>query len=70
MKEREFAEVKAAMEGCLQGGCGHFQGVASCKTCGFWKTEHARRLKLPMVKGRDGLRRKHVGRKHEEKEMG
>ena len=68
MREREFREVKEAMEGCLQGGCGHFQGVASCKMCGFWKAEHARRLKLPLVKGRDGLRRKYVGKGSHEPE--
>ena len=62
MKEREFKEVKEAIEGCLQGGCGHYSGVANCRHCGFWKAEHARRLTLPMVKGPDGLWRKHVGR--------
>ena len=60
MKEREFAEVKAAIEGCLQGGCAQFQDLATCKTCGFCKEEHTRRLTLPLVKGPDGLRRKYV----------
>lgn len=61
MKEREFAEVKAAIDGCLQGGCAKFQDLDACKICGFNKEEHARRLKLPLVKGPDGLWRKYVG---------
>lgn len=63
MKEREFAEVKAAIEGCTQGGCGHFAGVTNCKSCGFWKEEAARRRELPLIKDQaTGLRRKYVGK--------
>lgn len=62
MKEREFAEVKAAIQGCLQGGCAQFQDLTTCKTCGFWKEEDARRKELPMIKGQDGLRREYVGK--------
>lgn len=48
-------------ENCLRNGCQDgYVNAEYCKYCGFDKDEHERRLKLPLVKGADGLRRMNV----------
>ena len=46
---------------CLAGCCSGYISLEECKVCGFNRFEDARRKKLPMVKGKDGKWRKHVG---------
>ncbi len=46
---------------CLAGGCKEFR-PADCLTCGFNRSEAARRKELPLVKDPEtGLYRKYVG---------
>lgn len=52
---------------CVMGGC--YLGKDNkprCQHCGFEEKEAERRKALPLVKDKDGLRRKHVGIKQDE----
>ena len=48
-------------ENCLKNGC---FWPSNCSRCGFDKAENERRKKLPLVLGRDGLRRKIIPREY------
>ena len=51
---------------CIMYGCGLSKGGKPvCRHCGFEKAEAERRKALPLVRDKDGFRRKHVGIKHE-----
>ena len=51
---------------CTMHGCRVCKGnKLICRHCGFEKTEVERRKALPLVKDKDGLKRKHVGIKYE-----
>lgn len=45
---------------CIQYGCRNGAGPWCCQ-CGFNRQEDERRRQLPLVKGADGILRKHVG---------
>lgn len=47
---------------CTMNGCGFGKGnMPRCLRCGFEEKEAERRKALPLIKGEDGLMRKHVG---------
>lgn len=47
---------------CTMNGCGFGKGnMPRCRRCGFEEKEAERRMVLPLIKGEDGLMRKHVG---------
>lgn len=46
---------------CTMGGCVDFG--AECLRCGFERREAEYRKTLPMILGKDGLRRKYTGKK-------
>ena len=51
---------------CLKNGCPEAKGHPEiCLRCGFEEREHERRLRLPLTKGEDGLRRIYI---HEKKD--
>jgi len=59
-----YARKHDEMMDCTMGGCGTLWYPGACKRCGFNWDEAERRKKLPLVEDeRDGLRRKHVGRR-------
>lgn len=47
---------------CVMGGCKAANANQTvCRRCGFERQEEKRRKALPLIKGEDGLMRKHVG---------
>lgn len=46
---------------CVMGGCKEGKTTRQCRHCGFELQEEKRRKALPLIKGEDGLLRKHVG---------
>ena len=47
---------------CVMGGCKEAKtNQAGCRRCGFEIQEEKRRKALPLIRGEDGLFRKHVG---------